>query len=80
MHGKGSCLSGPFDGLAATLTKTITLPNGPYSITYSVSHSTTLYGFCIGATGGDSGILVNGALISPLSCGVVVNGSVLMIG
>ena len=66
----GSCFQDPFDGVASTLTKTINLPNGTYILSYTVSHSTTHYDFCEGGTGGDSGILVNGALISSASCTV----------
>ena len=62
LHAKGSCFSPPFDGIAAT--KTILLPNGPYYITYTVSHSTTLWGFCFWGTSGSSVIFVNGVPIS----------------
>lgn len=70
LHAKGSCFSAPFSGLAATLSKTIPLANGTYYIQYTVAHSTALYGFCVGGTSGDSGVLVNGVSVSPLSCGV----------
>src|SRR5688572_28740475 len=49
----GSCFQDPFDGVASTLTKTINLANGTYILSYDVSHSTTHYDFCEGATGGD---------------------------
>jgi len=70
LHPIGSCLCPPFDGLASTLTKTITLPNGTYTLSYDVSHSTHHYDFCQGATGGDSEVLINGVPISPVSCNV----------
>jgi hypothetical protein len=69
-HAIGSCFSPPFDGLASTLTKTITLPNGTYTLSYDASHSTHHYDFCQGGTGGDSAIFINGVPISPVSCTV----------
>jgi len=68
LEAKASCFSDPFDGLASTLTKTINLPNGSYTLSYDVSQSTTFYAFCITAATGESGILVNGVPISPVSC------------
>ena len=70
LHAKGSCFGPDFDGVASTLAKTIPLPNGAYTLSYDVSHSTTHYDFCQGGTGGDSEILVNGVPISPVSCSV----------
>jgi len=70
LHPIGSCFFAPFDGLASTLTKTITLPNGTYTLSYDVSHSTRHYAFCGGGTAGDSEILINGVPISPASCSV----------
>src|SRR6266496_3528780 len=32
LEAKASCFSEPFDGLASTLTKTISLPNGTYTL------------------------------------------------
>ncbi len=68
LRARGSCFSDPFDGVASTLAKTISLPNGTYILSYDVSNSTHHYDFCIGATGGDSEIFVNGLAISPAAC------------
>jgi len=70
LEAKASCFSEPFSGLASTLTKTISLPNGTYILSYDVSQSTTFYAFCDTAAIGESGILVNGVPISPVSCTV----------
>src|SRR6266545_4419939 len=70
LHAEGSCFGPDFDGVASTLTKTISLANGSYSLSYDISHSSTHYAFCQGGTGGDSGILVNGVPISAVSCTV----------
>ena len=70
LHARASCFTFPFSGVASTLKKTIPLANGTYSLSYTVSHSTTHYDFCQGGTGGDSEILVNGVAISGASCNV----------
>jgi hypothetical protein len=68
LQARGSCRSAPFDGVASTLAKTISLPNGTYILSYDVSNSTHHYNFCSGATAGDSEIFVNGLAISPAAC------------
>jgi len=70
LQAHASCFTDPFSGLGSTLTKTINLPNGAYNLSYDVSQSTTFYSFCETAATGDSGILVNGVPISPVSCTV----------
>jgi hypothetical protein len=75
LNAHGSCRQSPFDGVASTLAKTISLPNGTYNLSYDVSNSTHHYDFCQGGTGGDSGILVNGLLISPAACSVNACGT-----
>jgi len=70
LRAHASCFTDPFSGLGETLTKTITLPNGAYNLSYDVSQSTTFYAFCSSAAAGESGILVNGVPISPVSCTV----------
>src|SRR5262245_39195731 len=70
LRAHASCASDPFTGLGETLTKTITLPNGTYALGYDVSQSATFYDFCITAATGESGIVVNGVPISPVSCTV----------
>src|SRR6266542_2552123 len=68
LRAQASCFTDPFSGLGSTLTKTIALPNGAYTLSYDVSQSTTFYAFCITGATGESGILVNGVPISPVSC------------
>src|ERR1043166_5458836 len=68
LQAHASCFSEPFSGLGATLSKTITLPNGSYTISYDVSQSTTFYDYCLTGATGDSEIVVNGVLMSPVSC------------
>jgi len=70
LRAHASCFTDPFSGLGETLTKTINLPNGAYNLSYDVSQSTTFYAFCSTAAAGESGILVNGVPISPVSCTV----------
>ena len=45
LHAQASCFTSPFSGVASTLKKTIPLANGTYSLSYTVSHSTTHYDF-----------------------------------
>jgi len=71
LRAQASCFTEPFSGLGETLTKTIALPNGDYILSYDVSQSTTFYAFCSTAASGESGIVVNGVPISPVSCSVV---------
>ena len=68
LEAHASCFSEPFSGLGATLSKTISLPNGSYTISYDVSQSTTFYDYCLTGATGDSEIVVNGVLMSPVSC------------
>jgi hypothetical protein len=75
LNAHGSCRQSPFDGVASTLSKTISLPNGTYNLSYEVSNSTHHYDFCEGGTAGDSGILVNGLPISLAACGVNMCGT-----
>src|ERR1044071_8915241 len=57
LRAQASCFSFPFSGLGETLTKTIALPNGAYTLSYDVSQTTTFYAFCSTAATGDSEIV-----------------------
>lgn len=70
LSSQSSCFSPPFNGVATTLTRTIVLPAYTYSLRNTVWHSTELFGFCVGGTGGASQVLVNGALVTSVGCGV----------
>lgn len=67
---RSSCFSGPFDGVGVSLHTPVELAAGEYLVRHRVSHSTALYGFCIGGTGGDTGVLVDGEQITGLGAGI----------
>jgi hypothetical protein len=69
LSSKSSCFSSPYNGVATTLTRTIALPPGAYSLSHLVSHSTELHGYCRGGTGGSSSVSVNGLLVTRVGCG-----------
>ena len=57
-----SCFSAPFNGVATSLTRMVSLPPGEYEIKASVYHRTELYGYCAGQTTGRSEVWVDGSV------------------
>ena len=68
--GHGSGFSAPFDGVAATLSRSVSLANGVYVLDYMARHTTRLYAFCGGGTGGETFIEVNGVAAPSVGCGI----------
>lgn len=68
--GHGSCRRSPFDGVASTLSRTILLGNGNYLLKYKARHTTTLYDFCEGGTGGSTFVSVNGVSGAGVGCSI----------
>jgi len=73
LSGHGSCFVPPYSGVASTLSRTIPLANGGYILSYKARHTTQLYNFCTGATGGETKVSANG--VSPAGVGCSVGGS-----
>ncbi len=70
LRSTSSCFSAPFNGVATTLTRVVSLPPGEYEIKASIFHTTALYGYCVGQTGGRSEIWVDGSVALSSTCPV----------
>lgn len=83
LRGRGSCFSAPFNGVAATLSKAVALPNGKYSVSADITQATRHYNFCRGGTGGVSalrGIAGTGVRVNVNNCGFREEGPVTTAG